>query len=70
MLRLGVEPTPLEENFPEANAPTEGALLSPAGSELRRSPRRTAGKFQTARYDDSFLDVWGPVTLLSNGILE
>jgi hypothetical protein len=38
-----------------ANAPTEGALPSPAEPELRRSTRGTSGKFQTARYADSFL---------------
>jgi hypothetical protein len=38
-----------------ANAPTEGALSSPAGPQLRRSTRSTAGNFQTARYADAFL---------------
>jgi hypothetical protein len=38
-----------------ANVPAEGALQSPAGPELRRSTHITAGKFQTARYADSFL---------------
>jgi hypothetical protein len=38
-----------------SNSPTEGALSSPAGPELRRSTRSTSGKFQTARYADSFL---------------
>jgi hypothetical protein len=37
------------------NAPTEGALPYPAGPELRRSTRSTAGKFHTARYADLFL---------------
>jgi hypothetical protein len=37
------------------NAPTEGAFPSPAGPQLRRSNRSTAGKFQTARYADAFL---------------
>jgi hypothetical protein len=38
-----------------ANSPTEGELPSPAGPQLRRSTRSTAGKLQTARYADAFL---------------
>jgi hypothetical protein len=46
------EPTTSTEG---ANAPTEGAFPSPAGPQLRRSTRSTAGKFQAARYADAFL---------------
>jgi hypothetical protein len=37
------------------NTSTEGKLPSPAGPQLRRSTRSTAGKFHTARCDDLFL---------------
>jgi hypothetical protein len=46
------EPTTSTEG---ENAPTEGAFPSPAGPQLIRSTRSTAGKFQTARYTDEFL---------------
>jgi hypothetical protein len=35
--------------------PREGVTTPSGGGELRRSTRRTAGKFQTARYFDMFL---------------
>jgi hypothetical protein len=46
------EPTTSTEG---SNSPTEGAFPSPAGPQLRRSTRGTAGKFQTERYDDALL---------------